>query len=67
MRLQQLKKWLREYDVTIETASRHFMARRGDGRGYTIPAHNGLKTEVPDKYLKALCKHFGIDPSELPI
>jgi hypothetical protein len=30
-------------------------------RPYTIPAHNGLKTEIEDKYINALCRHLGVD------
>lgn len=67
MRLGEFAQWLKSHGVTIEPARRHFMARRGEGRGYTIPAHNGMKSQIPDVYLKQCCKHFGIDPKKLPI
>jgi len=28
---------------------------------YPIPAHNGLKTEIDDKYIRKFCQHFGLD------
>lgn len=28
---------------------------------YVIPAHNGLKTEITDRYIRAFCKAFGFD------
>lgn len=45
----------------------HWMCRRADGavRGYPIPAHNGLKTEIDDKYIRGLCRHFGLSEAEL--
>ncbi len=30
-----------------------------------IPAHNGDRSEVDDKYIKKLCKSFGIDLAAL--
>ena len=67
MRLRNFVDWLKDYGVTVEPASRHFAARREGYSVYPIPAHNGLKTEIPNKYLKGCCKHFEIDPSKLPI
>lgn len=64
-RLAKLIPKLRAFGITVEPASKHFKAWRGEGRAYTIPAHNGTKTELPDKYIKGLCKHFDLDPKEL--
>lgn len=37
----------------------HWIARFGS-ESYPIPLHNGLKTEVSDKYIKGLCRAFGL-------
>ncbi len=63
MRLRDFARFLKEHGVRIEHASRHYVARRGEGRAYAIPAHKGMDTELPDVYLKGCCKHFGIDPN----
>jgi len=31
---------------------------------YPLPAHNGLRTEIDDKYIAAFCKHFGLEEDE---
>ena len=31
---------------------------------YPIPAHNGLKEQIPDQYIRALCRFIGEDFSE---
>lgn len=67
MRLQALGQWLQQHGITIDKASRHFCARKPGHRMYPIPAHNGMRSEISDVYLKKLCKHFGIDPNTLPI
>jgi len=65
MRLSKLEQWLKQHGITVATGSKHFQARKDGFSMYPIPAHNGLKTEIPDKYLKGLCKHFKIDPKLL--
>jgi hypothetical protein len=30
-------------------------------RPFPVPAHNGLKSEVTDVYLRSLCRNFGLD------
>lgn len=67
MRLRELGQWLKQHGIVITTGGRHFHARKDGFAMYPIPAHNGEKTEIPNKYLKHLCKHFGIDPKTLPI
>lgn len=67
MRLRDFGQWLKEHDIEIEPAKRHWCARKAGYGMYPLPAHNGPKTELPDKYLKGACKHFGIDPKKLPI
>jgi hypothetical protein len=28
---------------------------------YPLPAHNGLRSEITDDYIRAFCRHFGLD------
>jgi predicted RNA binding protein YcfA (HicA-like mRNA interferase family) len=43
----------------------HWKAFAPGGQMYTLPAHNGEKTEIGDKYIKGLCRALGIDEAEL--
>ena len=67
MRLANFAQWLKAQSVTVTPASRHFVAGKDGYPVYPIQARNAMKTEIPNKYLKGLCKHFGIDPKTLPI
>lgn len=60
-------KALEEYGVTLEPRGRgkHYKLSRDGARCYTITAHNGLKSEISDHYIRGACKNFGIEPSEL--
>jgi hypothetical protein len=31
---------------------------------FPIPAHNGLKGQVPDRYIQSLCRFLGVDFEE---
>lgn len=42
----------------------HWKARKGEV-AYTIPLHNGPKTEVGDEYIRGACRAFGVDEDEL--
>jgi hypothetical protein len=61
-RLRDLKRVLEGFGVVIKTASgtSHYMAYRG-GTSYPIPAHNGLKTEIADVYIRGICRVFSLD------
>jgi hypothetical protein len=37
---------------------------RGRNGSYPIPAHNGLKGEIPDQYIRGLCRFLGVDFEE---
>ena len=39
--------------------------RKPGARPYTVPAHNGIKTEISDEYVDGLCKCFDIDPEDI--
>jgi arsenate reductase-like glutaredoxin family protein len=66
-RLGKLAAWLERHGVTIEKpgAGSHWKARFQDGSMYPIPAHNALRTEISDKYLKAIAKLMGTTLAEL--
>lgn len=66
-RLQDLKKDIRAAGGTIEPGKgSHLKVKNKDGRAYPIPAHNGMKSEVPPEYVKGLAKHLGISVDDLP-
>ena len=62
-RLKKIRRSAKKYDIEIEEPSSgsHWKCRRDGSRVYTIPASNGLKTEIGDEYIVAFCKHFGVD------
>lgn len=66
-RLSAIKRALDDYGIALEkpTTGSHYKARGKSGVGtYPISAHNGLKTEISDVYVKGLCRHFDIDYDE---
>ncbi len=62
-RLRDIKRVLEALGVFVEepTSGSHWKARGADGKTYPIPAHNGLKEEVSDIYIRALCRSFELD------
>lgn len=42
----------------------HWKIYGPDRKMYPIPVHNGLKTEIPDSYIRGLCRTFGLDEAE---
>lgn len=66
-RLREIVKAVKQFDVEIEKpkSGSHWKARREGYQMYPIPAHNGLKTEIPDKYIAGMCRALGIDEAEL--
>lgn len=63
-RLRKVLKVLERHGVTGEFGTKHYQLRREGLRPYTLPAHNGLNSEIGDDYLRRLCAHFGIDRGE---
>ena len=62
-RLRDIKRALLEYGVTAEAPSSgsHWKLRDASGKVYTLPCHNGDRTELSGVYLKGLCRAFGSD------
>lgn len=61
-RLRDIKRVLTALGIAVEEPSSgsHWKASN-DGKTYPIPASNGLKTEISDKYIKGLCRCFSLD------
>jgi hypothetical protein len=65
MRLAKFKRFLAEHGIVLEvgTGKHPYKAKKDGCRTYPIPAHKGEKTVVDDKYLRACCRTFGLDPN----
>lgn len=64
-RLSKLKKAVSgQLDLEKPSSGSHWKFTDGSSK-YTVPAHNGLKTEITDLYIKKLCAHFGLDYAEI--
>ena len=66
-RLRDLARTLRKLGFTVEEPSKgsHWKVYARDGRMHPIPAHNGTKTEIAEKYLRKLAEFCGIDRRDL--
>ncbi len=66
-RLRDLMRIAAHFEVVIEppAGGSHYKARRPGCRVYPIPAHNGERTQIPDEYIRGLCRNFGIDYAEM--
>ena len=47
--------------VEEPSSGSHWKIRGPTGEMYPIPAHNGLRTEIGDTYVKKMCKALGLD------
>jgi hypothetical protein len=67
VRFRDLQRALRKLGCTVEPSpggSSHFHVTR-EGRTYPIPASHGLKAEIPDVYVKAICRALDLDERAL--
>lgn len=64
-RLTDYSRALRTWGIDVEACGgRHpFKAIRG-GDSFPFKAHNGMRSEISDRYISALCERFGIDIAE---
>ena len=61
-RLRNIKRALEARHISVEEPAKGSHWKATDGQtSYTIPSHNGLKGEISDVYIKALCRAFGLD------
>lgn len=65
-RLKEFAAAAGEYGWTLEGGgSKHpYRLRKPGFRVYPCPAHNGLKSEMDDHYLRGFCRLAGIDWNE---
>lgn len=66
-RLRDLERAARAFGLQLEEprSGSHWKFVNGAGGMYPVPAHNARNSEVPDQYVRGLCRYFGIDPVEL--
>ena len=67
MRLKKLIRCLKEHDIAVERPRRgsHWKFKKDGFRTYPVAAHNGDRTEVPDRYLRGLIRNFDLDDDAL--
>lgn len=65
-RLRDVAKALRSYGGDVsDTGGRHnYKATMPGFRVFPIPAHRGMHSEIPDVYIRGVCRAFGIDEAE---
>jgi len=61
-RLAKLAATLTALGFKIEKPGKsgHWKIRRRDGQMYPVPAHKGLKSEIPDVYIRGLSRFSGV-------
>jgi len=66
VRFRDLKRALEALgcEVVEPASGSHWQVRR-EGRVFPIAAHNGLKSEIPDVYVRGACRLFAIDEASL--
>lgn len=69
-RLRDLSRLLKQFDIQVVEPGKgsHWRAvgvRDGQRVTFPIPAHNGSKTEIDDKYIASMCRAFGLSLSEV--
>lgn len=65
-RLGDIVRALGSLGVRVDEPSKgsHWKAQKAGCRVYTLPAHNGKKTQIDDKYIRAMCRSLGLDEDE---
>jgi hypothetical protein len=63
VRLRDLQRALAKFQVEVTEPKKgsHWHARGPNGMSYQLPCHNGLKTELDDKYIRGMCRQLDID------
>jgi hypothetical protein len=61
-RLADVVRWIEAHGGIVEKPKHgsHWKARLPDGSAYPLPAHNALKSELDDNYLRKLATKFGV-------
>jgi len=47
----------------VESGGKHNFRFTKQNKTYTVPAHNGMKTEIAWKYIQGLCRNLDIPTS----
>lgn len=64
-RLNDIIRVIRRMGGTVEPGKgSHQKASLPGGRTYPLPAHNGEKSEISDKYIRGMCRSLGLDEDE---
>ena len=65
-RLSQLRRALESLGVTVvpPRSGSHWKAIQ-HGKTYTVPAHNGDKTEISETYIRGICRCFDLKIEDL--
>ncbi len=66
-RLAKLVSWLERKGIPVEkpTSGSHWKARFPDGSVFPLPAHNALRTEISDEYLRKVAKRLNLTLADL--
>lgn len=66
-RLAEVARWLERRGATLEKpkSGSHWKVLLPDGSVFPLPAHNALKSEISDVYLKRLAQAFGTTLNDL--
>ncbi|MGH7605236.1 MAG: hypothetical protein ACRENK_14735 [Gemmatimonadaceae bacterium] len=66
-RLRDIARICATLGIRIEkpNSGSHWKAKREGEGTYPIPAANGERTEISDKYIRGLCRHFNISYDEM--
>lgn len=67
-RARDLVRALRQLGVRVDEAAgggSHFKASKAGYRSYPLSLHNGLKSEVSDKYISGVAQAFDLDEKTL--
>lgn len=67
VRFGDLKRWVEKQGATVEkpTSGSHWKIHFADGSVFPVAAHNGLKSEIKDGYLRDIAGLFGLTLDEL--
>lgn len=66
VKARDLYRVLPRFGVTLvePKGGSHWLAKT-DHVSYPLSLHNGLKSEIPDAYIRGLCRALGLDEAEL--
>lgn len=62
LRLRDLAAHLKAHGIEVHEPKRgsHFRCTKDGFPAYQLPAHNAMKSELSDVYVRGVCRHFKI-------